>query len=343
MNTLIKFFSCFLFILFSFHLEARGSEIDATLGQLLTKTGIVSNQKIKIPGYPNAYNPSLIPYKGGYLLSFRFISRYPEMAKNKFRADASFVGLARLDRNFKVSEKTVQLLNIVSYSSKFSLSAEDARLLSVGSRIFIFFNDLPSQSLGGFAMYFGELVEERGRFVLKEPAKLLDYPYAIQVEKNWSPFFSEDRLYVIYSDQPRIVLEVDVETGYCREVTRSFVNWNWNLGEIRGGTPAYLTNDSFLTFFHSSFPAKTSKGRAYVMGAYTFDKESPFSIRTMTPRPLGELTDYTQDNSPKIVFPGGVVIQGNSIHVAWGKGDKQIFITTFDKEKLLASMEPCSE
>lgn len=326
-------------------LQAKGSEIDTFLEQVLSKTCIVTVKQIKIPDYPNAYNPSLIPYKGGYLLSFRYISRCPEKYKNNFhKTDLSFVGVARLDKNFKVSENTVQLLNIVSYSSKFSLTAEDARLLNVGDRIFIVFNDLPLlQTSGMFGMYFGELIEVQGMFVLKEPAKPLNYLLARHVEKNWSPFSSGDKLYLIYSDQPRIILEVDLNTGYCQEVTRTTLNWNWNLGEIRGGTPAYLVNDQFLTFFHSSFPAQTSKGRAYVMGAYTFDKDPPFSVRTMTMRPLGNMTDYTQDNSSKVVFPGGIVVQDNFIHVAWGKADKQIFITTFDRDKLLASMKPCSE
>ena len=336
---------CCLLVTFPpFCLEAKGSEVDTFLEQVLSKTCILTVKQIKIPDYPSAYNPSLIPYKGGYLLSFRYISRCPEKFKNNFHTDVSFVGVARLDKNFKVSEKTVQLLNIVSYSSKFSLTAEDARLLNVGNRIFIIFNDLPLlQTSGKFAMYFGELIEEQGMFVLKEPAKPLNYLHAIQVEKNWSPFSAGDRLYVIYSDQPRVILEVDLNTGYCQEVTHTTLNWNWNLGEIRGGTPAYLVNDKFLTFFHSCFPAKTPKGRAYVMGAYTFDRDPPFSVRTMTPRPLGDLTDYIQDNSSKVVFPGGMVVQDNFIHVAWGKADKQIFITTFDRDKLLASMEPCSE
>ena len=77
------------------------------------------------------------------------------------------------------------------------------------------------------------------------------------------------------------------------------------------------------------------------MGAYTFDKEPPFSIRTMTSRPLGDLTDYTQDNAPKVVFPGGLVVQDHWIHVAWGKADKRIFITTFHRDKLFSSMTPC--
>ncbi len=333
--------SCFLLLTcLPYSLGAYVDDVDTFLGAILSKTSIVSSRQIKVPGYPSAYNPSLIPYKDGYLLSFRYTSRCPETVKNSCRTDVSFIGVARLDKNFKVSEKSIQLLNITSYSSKISLYAEDARLLKIGERIFIFFNDLPfTEASGEFAMYFGELIEAQGVFALKEPAKLLNYTNAIQIEKNWSPFVSDGRLYVIYSDQPRVILEVDLNTGYCQEVSRTIMNWDWDLGVIRGGTPAYLVNETFLTFFHSSFPAKIPKGRAYTMGAYTFDKDPPFSIRKITPLPIGELTYYTENNSPKVVFPGGMVIQDHLIHVAWGKADKQIFITTFDREKLLSSME----
>lgn len=335
----------FLFTFLSFSLEAAPlSEIDTILEQSLYRSCIVHTKQIKIPGYPNAYNPSLIPYKDGYLLSFRYICRYPKTGEKRFRQDVSLIGIVKLDKKFNVLENTVQLLHLVSYSSQFSLSAEDARLLLVGDRIFFFFNDLPLvQTSDKFAMYFGELIEEQSLFVLKGPAKFLNYPFANPIEKNWSPFFIGDKLYIIYSDQPRVILQVDVDTGYCQEVARTSVSWNWNWGEIRGGTPAYLINDSFLTFFHSSFPAKTSKGKAYVMGAYIFDKEPPFSVRMKTSFPLGNLTDYTQDNSHKIVFPGGMVVQDDRIFVAWGKDDKQIIITTFDRQKLLASMQPCFE
>lgn len=319
------------------------SEVDSFLQSLLSKTAIIDTKQIKIRGYPNAYNPSLIPYKDGYLLSFRFISRRPDAVKTDFRTDLSFIGVARLDKKFRVSEKTIQLLNIISHSQKISLTAEDARLFNIDNRIFIFFNDLPLfQTHDGFAMYFAELIEERGIFVLKGPAKLLNYPFAISIEKNWSPFLYGNKLYMIYSAQPQIILEVDLNTGHCQEVVREYPHLHWNLGIIRGGTPAYPINDQLITFFHSSFPAQISKGRAYIMGAYIFDKDPPFSIRAMTPTPLGDLSYYTEGNSTKIVFPGGLVVQDHHILVAWGKNDKQIFITTFDKAKLLASMEPKS-
>ncbi len=332
------------FLLLAFSLEGRLSKVENFLKETLSSESILNRRQIKIPGYSRAYNPSLIPYKEGYLLSFRYVTRCPDWTEIKYRTDLSFIGVAQLDENFQVIEPSVQLLNILSHSSHFSLTAEDGRLLNVNGRIFLFFNDFPlSLDPTQFGMYFGELIEKEGVFALKEAAKPLYYPAAIPVEKNWSPFVSKDRLYVIYSDQPRVILEVEWESGFCHEAARTLGAFPRDLGEIRGGTPAYASDPEegapFLTFFHSSFPAKTGKGKAYVMGAYTFDKEPPFTIQKRSERPLGHLADYTEENSAKVMFPGGMVVFGNHIHVAWGKGDREIWITTFDREKLLSSLK----
>jgi predicted GH43/DUF377 family glycosyl hydrolase len=335
-----RFIGAIIFLNFAtMHLEAEPDELDILLGTRLSNASIISSKQIKIPNYHRTYNPSLITYKDGYLLSFRYVSRFPKTIEGH-RADASFVGLARLDKKLRVYEESVQLLNISSYAPHFSLTVEDGRLVQVGDKTYLFFNDLPSSQSDGFAMYFVEIIEGSDGFITKEPAKLLKYHLAMEIEKNWSPFVSKGRLYTIYSDQPRIILEVDLHTGDCCEIGRSEFRVQWDLGRIRGGTPADAVGEELLTFFHSSFPVKTLKGRAYVMGAYTFDKEPPFSIRSITHRPLGTLLDYTEDNSIKVVFPAGIVVQDHEILISWGKGDKQIWITVFDREKLLSSMQP---
>ncbi len=316
------------------------ADVDSFLEANLSPAAIKWTKKIDIPNYPHAYNPSLIPYKEGYLLSFRYTSQIPK-AMQQFRMDASFIGIAKLDKDLNVVKKSVQLLNVKSYSAeKFSGTAEDARLFQVGDRIYIFFNDLLPSQKAGFAMYICELEEEKGYFFIKEPARRLRYPFMIHVEKNWTPFFAEGEIHVIYSDDPRIILKVDPNTGLCQQQQSVTPPWDWDFGQIRGGTPALLLGDQFITFFHSSFPASLHKGRAYVMGAYLFDSAPPFTVRFMTINPLGALSDYTQDNSSKIVFPAGLVILEDSFLVAWGKADRQIQVTSFDRKKLLESLCP---
>lgn len=332
----------FLYALLMAPLIAFPKQIDSFLKQHLYETAIVSQTQISLPGYPHAYNPSLIPYQDGYLLSFRYTTRLPEEIRFH-RIDASFIGIAKLNHRFQLIPESVQLLKIQSHASRFSLSAEDGRLFLFKDKIYLFFNDRPAIDPKGFAMYFAELIETQGLFQLKTPAKPLYYPSAISIEKNWSPFVAQDKLYLIYSDSPRTILQVDEETGHCQAIAKDYTDPSWPFGEIRGGTPACLVEDFYLTFFHSSFPADTPKKRAYVMGAYLFDPNPPFKVLFRTPWPLGTLSDYTESNDPKVIFPCGLVVRGNSLFVAWGKADRQIQITEFDKKKLFDCMQPCRE
>jgi len=332
-------------------LQAKFVPLSPIVSRFLDDSSILEERKITIPGHPKAFNPSLIPYKGGYLLSFRVKINLSSKIKKKLpRNQPFFIGLLRLDKQWKILSKSIQLLKVPSSYFSYSYTAEDARLFNVGNRIFIFFNDAPlnSSARSNCALYFGELVENRGEFAFLGDVKRLNYCKALKQEKNWSPFVSGDKLYLIYSDQPRVILEADYNIGYCREVARTSFSWFWDWGEIRGGTPAYLVDGKLLTFFHSSIPMNglenmEKNGRNYLMGAYTFEPTPPFTVCQITSRPLGKITDYVNANHRKVVFPGGMVIEEEKIHVSWGKNDEQIWITSFDRKKLLSSMRPLSK
>lgn len=302
----------------------------------LAQESIVQTKRIRIPGFAKAFNPSLILYGDGYLLSFRIRHRMTSSQSRK--KDVSFIGVVQLDKRFRVRAGTAQQLEVVSYAPHLSCTAEDARLFHIEERIFCIFNDFLPSRKEGCALYCAELVETAGKWSFKEAAKPLRYERAIPIEKNWSPFVAEGRLHLIYSDAPRVILEVDVESGQCTEVARSECRWDWQWGEMRGGTPAVSIGDHFLTFFHSSLPAK--KGRVYAMGAYVFDRRFPFLPHAISPTPLGRKEDYTRENRHNVVFPGGLVVQKDQIHVVWGKNNKQVCVTTFDKQKLLDSLCP---
>jgi predicted GH43/DUF377 family glycosyl hydrolase len=302
---------------------------------------LLETRQIEIPNYPNAYNPSIVPYKGGYLLSFRYQTRFPRTMQGP-RMDVSMIGVVKLSEDFVLDEESVQLLHLRSYSKEFSLTAEDGRLFMIGDRLFLFFNDLfEGSEVGECAMYMAELEEERGGdFVVKGSPKPLLYEHATRKEKNWSPFVKNGKCYCIYSDQPeRIILQVDVETGLCREAGKEEYRPNWTFGQIRGGTPALDIGGEMLAFFHSSF--YSNRKAVYVMGAYLFDQEFPFRIRAMSRLPLAEAKDYEKMGQVKLVeFPGGLIVEDEFVHVAWGKDDRKLFLTTFDKKKLIESMKP---
>jgi predicted GH43/DUF377 family glycosyl hydrolase len=321
--------------------------LDPSLVNALQAESIIAVQKLTIPGYSKAFNPSITPTNNGYLLAFRYSKRMPWNAfKQKIRKDASYIGLVELNSQFEVQSKTIQILKPILFNGDISLTAEDPRLIQNNGKIYLFYNDV-SLSDGSLhiGLFFTEVIKEKNKYSISNPPKLLQKSGSFPVEKNWSPFFSDHKLYCIYSDDPRSILEVDINTGHCTEVNQSLPVFEWKWGQVRGGTPAELLDDYFITFFHSSIPAlrringkEKGKGRNYVAGAYLFDKEFPFAIKAYTPYPLGVLEDYTNDNSKKIVFPGGLIIDEKTFKVVWGKNDRQIYITTFDKQKLIKSM-----
>lgn len=343
--------ACLYFSPFFLKKPRRIVPLLTSLSQALTQEPILETRKLTLSQYPNAYNPSLIPWKEGYLLSFRYRKKNRAKKLDRLRPDHSYIGLVKLDQNFNILEETAQLLDTRTESDTLSQFAEDARLLRVDDRIILVFNDLqPGLIHGTCAMYLGELIENNSKFELKAPAVHLKYAHAIKFEKNWTPFTSQGKLYLVYyADQPRIILEVDEKTGECKEVDSSETSLGWNWGKVRGGTPAYPVKDQFITFFHSvvSSPCFNNKaeksGLNYVMGIYTFDSTPPFSLRQLLPLPLGELEIYQENNHRKFVFPGGAHIEEDKIHMVWGKNDKEIYLTTYDKERLFKLMVPVSQ
>lgn len=335
-----------LFLLVSFGGDWKPRFLDPDIKENLCATPLIKTEKIVIPGYPNAFNPSLIPYQDGYLLSFRVVDlkRKNIFLQKLYRTRDSYTGIVKLDQNLQISSKPY-LLQVESNSDSFSTSIEDSRLFREGEKIYLFFNDyLAAGDRSVYCPYMVELVEKEGELQPAKKAVPLHYEQMTRTEKNWSPFLAGGKLCLIYSGNPHLILELDKESGLCKKIGTSETKQIWKWGEIRGGTPGDLLEEDFLTFFHSfhignqsSLIPKTWK-KNYTMGAYLFESKPPFAIKKITPFPLGSLEDYEKENRQKVMFPGGMVIEGNTIHVVWGKNNKAIYLSTFDKEKLLSSM-----
>jgi len=323
----------------------RVAPLNPALEASIVSDSIINTKDILIPGYPDAYNPSLIPYEEGYLLSFRV--RYYNLKtfiKKVCNVRTAYVGLVKLNRQLEISGEPY-LLDLTSYADHSSTSAQDARLFKMGEKILLFFNDYGStRHRSCYSLYVTELIEKEGKFQAKQHATLLKYDSMLSIEKNWIPFLSNDKLYLIYSTQPHLILEPNLETGICQRVASTETPFSWKWGEIRGGTPAHPIEGGLLTFFHSSqeLPAAsffgTKVGRNYAMGAYLFENRAPFAVRKITPSPIGSAENYMHKNRRKVIFPAGMAIEGNIIYVVWGKNDTGICLSTFDKEKLLSSM-----
>jgi predicted GH43/DUF377 family glycosyl hydrolase len=326
----------FIFLLFSPILATTYKE-DIELA--ITPEIVLETKKLKFPRYPNAYNPSIIPLKEGYLLTMRF---HPKVSQLSY----SDIVAVKLDSEFNPISAPYKI-EVRPKLSKTASQAEDARIFEHDGSIYLIYNDFEESTWiwqNPRFLYIAKLKEEEGKFVLDKKV-LLSYPdRSTFIEKNWVPFSSNSKLYLSYKIDPHEVIEVDLETGICKPQFYSIKDIQWPYGSIRGGTPGILVDGQFLAFAHSSFKFsseidKNYFGFKYVMFAYTYSALPPYELTAISPIPIVGKDFYSKESKwKKVIFPGGFVEKGPYLYVAYGKDDCEIFIAKLDKKALLESL-----
>lgn len=302
---------------------------------------VVSNKQIIFPDYPDAFNPSIIAYKDGYLMTFR----YTPHQKNEA---ISYIGICVLDASFEPISAPELLLTRHKNSLSQSQS-EDARLFNYRDKIFIIYNDnvdINNPTIYNRRdMFMAELLFLNDRFVLSSPLKLFCQEKRLQLwQKNWVPFEWNRVLYLSYSINPHEVLYTNLISGECYSSFNSSFLSNWPYGSMRGSSAASLVDEEYLAFFHSSkFMASDATydqpAWHYFMGAYTFSANPPFQLTRVSREPIIAEGFYEPSCSwKKVIFPGGYVVKDPYIHVAYGKNDSEIWILTLDKEAFMNSL-----
>lgn len=306
---------------------------------------VVESKRIPIPGFQAAFNPSIIRYQGALLLSFRFI---PERKDNM----SSYLGLMFLNDDFTPAGDP-RLINL-RQTSKIKSRAEDARLVTVGDRLYAVYSDNtdPKITRGGFRVFVIEIAFVDGQIELGEPERLSEFEGKNSEirEKNWVPFESNGELHLAYSIDPHLIFQPRLDgSGYCDTLSVTNTTHGWKFGELRGGTPGLLLNDEYLAFFHSSIRAATahSEGQErihYFMGAYTFHRNAPHQVTSISPHPIVGEGFYSGPQfkgywkTVRAVFPGGFVFDDEHILVAFGKDDYEVWITKLDRRALMESL-----
>ena len=305
---------------------------------------VIKNVQIELENFPYAFNPSLLKADEGLILAFRYC---PDIEKDYI----SSIGIVLLDDDLAPVGKP-QILDIPHPDSSIPPHQEDPRLIRWNRKIYLVYNDclanVKSHLTDRRDMFFVELILSDGKFFLGEPVKLVyEEKYDTQVcQKNWVPFVYDDHLLFAYSMTPHEILFPDTKNGKCSPIYSTQANTGWQWGQLRGGTQAELWDGEYLSFFHSSKKEATaaSKGKLikhYFVGAYTFSAKPPFSITKLTPAPIVGKIYYSADKiGQRVVFPGGMVIRENDILLAYGRNDREIWISTIDKHKLKRYMKP---
>jgi len=311
---------------------------------------VLETKRIEIPDFPSAFNPSIVQWNGYILMSFRLIPdpHFPY---------TSVLGLVLLDENFDPISNP-QLFSMREPTSPVPSRVEDARLFYVGENLYIAYSDNPNLQINkaGFRMEIGQIHYEHGLFSIRNVQRLTDYEGESPLlrEKSWVPFDYQGNLLLAYSLKPHLIFHPIPETNHCDTVvsTDPWIDWNW--GIIRGGTPALLLDTGeYLAFFHSVKKMETvhSKGKEvshYFMGAYKFSAEFPFQITAFSSEPIVGKGFYSGKaykpywGSIQCVFPAGLILDGDTIYISYGRQDHEIWIAKLDKSKLLSSLSSVS-
>jgi predicted GH43/DUF377 family glycosyl hydrolase len=308
---------------------------------------VVSTRQIHIPGYPNAFNPSIIRWKGKLLLSFRVIPN----RKSSFDSE---VGVVYVDSQFQSISKP-QILKTNVLNPLIPSRAEDARLICLNDKLYMVYGNNKNEKItrGGFRVFISELLEENGSFVLGPTETLTDYEgeNSNLREKNWSPFVYHNDLLLIYSIHPHVIFRPLFYSEACETFAKSSLLPDWKWGVLRGGTPAHLVGDEYLTFFHSCtmMASAHSGGKEtlhYFMGAYTFSKEPPFEMRRISPEPIVGKDFYNGKqyvpywHPVQAVFPGGFIMNDKYLWIVYGRQDHETWVVKIDKAAFFESLIP---
>ncbi|KPK32768.1 MAG: hypothetical protein AMS24_03210 [Chlamydiae bacterium SM23_39] len=306
---------------------------------------VLQTKTISIRNAYAPYNASIIknPSKEGYLLFFR----YDKKTISSPYSYNSYIGCVELDKNFDQTKKKFKKINT---SSNYS---EDPRVITVGKDTYLIYNDLLTNSCNCRTMRIAKINLNNYKIEYSTDLDLNLQP----IEKNWTPFeyIENDKpeIYFEYYINPHKIfklpnpkknellnLQFSNRTAYQKKIWWKF----W--GILRGGTPAKkISENQYLTFFHSSFKDKKMGITWYLLGAYTFEAKPPFRITAISNYPIlfeGMYdSPYLNTGSPKkrVIFPCGFVVEKNLIHLSCGENDSAVKIITLDKNVLLKSLK----
>lgn len=282
---------------------------------------IIEKHKLEIND-TSPINGSIVDYKNNdYLFVFR-------ICKNKNKK--SYIGLSILDENFK--QKVDHIIVNTNTSS-----AEDPRVFKNGDEYFLIYNDVLPIKHFCRAMYIAKL-DKNFKIEYKTCLDLHIKP----VEKNWVPFTKDNKIFLSYNPMPHKVMHLKDPSKndlihLCFENNPCFSRFFWEYGTPRGGTPAILIDDMYLSFFHSCFGKREQKW--YVMGAYLYDSNEPYKVKKVSKHPI----IFGMRKNIYCAFPSGISHKQkdgkDQIIVSYGENDQTTNILVIDKDTLFSNMK----
>lgn len=294
------------------------------------------------------FNPALISDgQGGFIMAYRFISKSDLIRR---------IAICRLDSDMNVvSGSAVDLSDLIEFADESVDSHSrawfaDPRLFQLQGKTWMVWND--GNRSEGNHQFMVEL-SVQGELKPAGPAREIHLKGSRRKnEKNWAFFEAEGKVWVVYSITPHEILSVDM-TESTRVVCQSEVSVDWNarysqhFGALRGGAQPVRVGDKFINLVHSSF--NMPEGREYVGAVYEFSAKYPFQPVRELPVPVdfglpkssvgeAETEDKLNPTTSKVVYPTGLVINGDDVAISAGLNDSDMTLVRGTLKDLSSGM-----
>ncbi|MGK7887019.1 MAG: hypothetical protein AB4057_20620 [Crocosphaera sp.] len=155
-------------------------------------------------------------------------------------------------------------------------------------------------------------------------------------EKNWSFFVHEGVLMCIYSFNPYIILEVDLEKGTTHKILEENLSYQWYDKKKFVGNSANVVSwddEHYITFVHDFLePKHEQRNRAYMQYGVLISKKTLLPTNII-PRPLVMGGDEP-GRHPGVHYTSSLINREDGLYGFYGQGDTHIGLVVFNKSPL---------
>lgn len=264
------------------------------------------------------YNPGFIKFNNKNYIILR-VEKFTEKERgcnDLWKKTTSIPYLAEVDEKFNIID--ISLINTIGIFKRI----EDFRLFEFRGKLYS--NHIILDEYGSIYPVISEI--DVDNLELKILGKIeLDIDLK-KVEKNWTFYSINEKLYLIYSLSPWKIFEVNIENLTASQIINKNNNIKWSKeGYLSNSTnPIRVSENRNILGFHSR-----DNKLIYHQGFLTFDDE--FNIVDYSKEPYLSGGDYDGINK-NVIYTSSLRFQENSLFCLAGDGDfKSILIEIKDE------------
>ena len=262
-------------------------------------------------------NPSIITVDNGYILNIREVNYTFDIPNNRYIYDGVVITTNHLVKlnsfnninEIKDNDNTITLKdNIIHTYQSEVMGFEDMRLVYFNGFIY----GLTSRMTQTSCLNEMVLCRINSNNEIDTVLRLKGYADD-QCQKNWLPFVHNNKLLLLYSSDPVVILEPDMSTGICSYIknTDQVVN-QFNGTLFRGGSQLLKYKDGFLYIIHEVI---FKSNRRYYFNRFVY-LDNHFNIKELSP------LFYFMDKTIEFVSGMAYDLNNQNVLITFGYEDK---------------------